>query len=195
MLVHSGGAPSSTTAIADYRAHNIDVREGYGLTKTASLTHFDTEATDETLSTVGAPMAGVSAIIAEDNGDQPLVELSSPALAVPLDTGEPLPDPTLRTTDLGRIDARDRLRLLGRADDHPVARLWPHDTLENPRPATQAPLCPRPPPGPQRITVHTLTPPALACGIIGRAADLLDLPREHVTVTSQDTAPLLHLAN
>ncbi len=36
VLIDSGGAPLSTTAITDYRAHGIDVREGYGLTETAS---------------------------------------------------------------------------------------------------------------------------------------------------------------
>ena len=45
VLVDSGGAPLSVAGISDFRARGVDVREGYGLTETASLTHFDTEAT------------------------------------------------------------------------------------------------------------------------------------------------------
>jgi long-subunit acyl-CoA synthetase (AMP-forming) len=56
VLVDSGGAPLGITGISDFRDRGIDVREGYGLTETASLTHFDTEATAASLGTVGTAM-------------------------------------------------------------------------------------------------------------------------------------------
>ena len=105
VLVDSGGAPLSLTGISDFRAHGVDVREGYGLTETASLTHFDTEAIAASLGTVGTAMPAVHAAITI-RGGKPLIELSGPATGIPLDAGEALPAGRLGTTDLGVSDSR-----------------------------------------------------------------------------------------
>jgi hypothetical protein len=129
VLVDSGGAPLSITGISDFRARGVDVREGYGLTETASLTHFDTEATAASLGTVGTAMPGVHATVTTRDG-KPVIELSGPATGIPLDPGEALPAGSLRTTDLGASDGHGRLRLLGRTDDQQISGMWPRDTLD-----------------------------------------------------------------
>ena len=195
VTVDSGGAPLSITAITDYRAHGIDVREGYGLTETASLTHFDTEATGASTGTVGGPMPGVDVRITIREG-KPAIDVATPAAAVPLDPAEPSLGTTLHTTDLGHIDTRGRLRLLGRIDDHQIAGLWPRDTLDALGPLLGRHCAMVRHHADDQVTVRLLTPasPHTTTALNDRAAELLALPRDHITVTSQGTAPLLHSA-
>ncbi|WP_158578501.1 AMP-binding protein [Spongiactinospora rosea] len=194
IMIDSGGAPLSTTAITHYRDHGIDVREGYGLTETASLTHFDTQAGAASLGTVGTAMPGVTATITREQG-RPLINLATPALAVPLDLAEPLPGPVLGTTDLGQIDHDGRLRILGRADDHPIGGRWPRDTLDalGPLLRHRCALVRHPSPGQATIRLLTPTSPPSARELVHHAAEYLGLPREHITITIQDR-PLLHSA-
>lgn len=195
VLIDSGGAPLSATAITDYRAHGVDVREGYGLTETASLTHFDTDATAASLGTVGAPMPDVTARILPTGG-RPLIEVTSPATAIPLDPDEPASGPTLLTGDVGAIDEHGRLRLLGRADDHPIAGLWPRDTLDALGPVLGRRCALVRHPAADQVSVRTLAPvsPAIAGALTDRAADLLGLPRDRIAISDQGAAPLLHSA-
>jgi hypothetical protein len=194
VIVDSGGAPLSTTAISDYRASGVDVREGYGLTETASLTHFDSEATAVSLGTVGTAVPGVYAAITISDG-KPVIELSSPATGIPLNPSEALPAARLRTTDLGVIDAHGRLRVLGRADDDQISGLWPRDTLDalGPLLSRRCALV-RHQQGRATIRLLTAPSPATAAALRTRSADLLGIQPRHVCITCRGTAPLLHSA-
>jgi acyl-CoA synthetase (AMP-forming)/AMP-acid ligase II len=192
VMVDSGGAPLSITAISDYRASGLDVREGYGLTETASLTHFDTEAAPASLGTVGTVVPGVHAAITITDG-KPAVELSSPATGIPLDTAEAIPAVRLRTTDLGVIDGHGRLRLVGRADDDQISGLWPRDTLDALGPLLRR-RCAlvRHQQGHATIRLLTAVSPSTAAALRTRAAGLLGVQPRHVSITSHGTTPLLH---
>lgn len=195
VTIDCGGAPLSTTAITDYRAHGADVREGYGLTETASLTHFDTEATTESLGTVGTTMPGVTTTIAHHAG-QPIVEIGGPTIAIPLDPAQPHQEWALRTTDLGHIDPHGRLRILGRADDHPIASLWPRDTLDalGPLLGRRCALVLHPTPDHVSIRLLAVISTNTAAALTDRAAELLGLPLDHVAISNHDSTPLLHSA-
>ncbi len=192
ILADSGGAPLSTTAITAYRDHGLDLREGYGLTETASLTHFDAEASSVSLGTVGTPMHGVSTVIASG---KPVITVTSPATGIPLDPTEPTHGTTLATTDLGTSDSGRRLRLLGRADDEQIAGQWPRDTLDalGPLLGRRCALI-RHLDG--RVHIRLLAPAgtALTGALRDKAASILDLPYAKITITCQGTAPLLHSA-
>jgi len=192
ILADSGGAPLSATAITSYREHGLDLREGYGLTETASLTHFDTEATSASLGTAGAAMPGVTTTIA---AGKPLVTVTSSATGIPLDPAEPAHGTTLLTTDLGAASGTGRLRLLGRADDQQIAGLWPHDTLDALGPLLGR-RCALIRHHDDHACIRLLTPvgPALTAALRGKAASILDLPPGNITITCQGTAPLLHSA-
>jgi acyl-CoA synthetase (AMP-forming)/AMP-acid ligase II len=194
VLIDSGGAPLSTPGIARLRDILGDVREGYGLTETASLTHFDAEGTTPSLGTVGTPMPGVSCWIDPSSG-RPRVGLESPAVGVEiLSDGTSGPSRSaLLTGDLGAIDEAGRLRLLGRADDWRAGGLWPRDTLDliGEELGTQCALVRHP--APDQIQVRVLgSPPAdTAARIRMLAAERAGLPATSVSVTGQD-GPLLH---
>ncbi len=195
VLVDSGGAPLSTTAITDYRHQGIDLREGYGLTETASLTHCDTEATHSSLGTVGAAMTGVHTTISTDSG-KPIIHLASPAIGIPLAPSAPQPGVALRTTDLGRIDDQGRLRLLGRADDEQIGGLWPRDTLDHLGPLLGRRCALIRHPTPDQAVIRLLTPlnAETTAALRDRATDVLGLPSGHITITDQGDRPLLHSA-
>jgi hypothetical protein len=129
ILIDSGGAPLSTTAIRILRDRVADIREGYGLTENCSLTHFDTEGTEQSIGTVGAAMPGVTARTVEVAG-KPRVAIFSPAMGVSLADGGITSRAPDVTGDLGVIDGAGRLRLLGREDDCCVNGSWPRDTLD-----------------------------------------------------------------
>lgn len=191
VLVDSGGAPLSTTAVMEYRNRGVDLREGYGLTETASLTHFDAEGTTSSLGTVGAAMPGVCTGIDITTGD-PIVVLASPAIGIPLDPDEPNPMGLLRTTDLGAIDGNGRLRLLGRLDDEQIGGLWPRDTLDILGPVLHR-SCALIRHSGGRVLIHLLTDVGDgAIAIRQRAADALGLPVRQVRVTEQGRQRLLH---
>lgn len=127
VLIDSGGAPLSSWAITHYRSNVADLREGYGLTETGSLTHFDSAGNPASLGTVGTAMPGVRTHILDVDG-KPRVRVATPALGSDIDGSADRAE--LLTEDLGSIDDTGRLRLLGRADDHCINGLWPRDTLD-----------------------------------------------------------------
>ncbi|MCO5998447.1 AMP-binding protein [Actinoallomurus rhizosphaericola] len=192
VLVDSGGAPLSTTAAMDYRNHGIDLREGYGLTETASLTHFDTDAGIASVGTVGVGMPSVRTVI-DTVGGAPVVEVASPAIGVPLDHAEPAPGGRLLTTDLGRLDDRGRLRLLGRIGDEQIGGLWPRDTLDvlGPFLRRRSALV-RHHTGQATIRLLAEASAEYTTAIQCRAADALGISPDDVFVTSQGPTPLLH---
>jgi acyl-coenzyme A synthetase/AMP-(fatty) acid ligase len=194
VLIDSGGAPLSTSGIARLRDVLGDVREGYGLTETASLTHFDTEGSTPSLGTVGAPMPGVNCWIDPSSG-RPRVGLESPAVGVEiLSDGASGPScSSLLTGDLGTIDAAGRLRLLGRADDWRAGDLWPRDTLDliGEELGTQCALVRHPAPDQIQVRVLGSPPAGTAARIRMLAAERAGLPAASVSVTGQD-GPLLH---
>jgi acyl-CoA synthetase (AMP-forming)/AMP-acid ligase II len=194
VLIDSGGAPLSMPGISRLRGILGDVREGYGLTETASLTHFDAEGTAQSLGTVGAPMPGVSCWIDPSSG-RPRVGVKSPAVGVEiLSGGASGPSrSSLLTGDLGAIDGSGRLRLLGRADDWRAGDLWPRDTLDliGEELGTQCALVRHPAPGEIRIRVLGGLPADAATRVRMLAAEHAGLPVTSVSVTGQD-GPLLH---
>jgi hypothetical protein len=133
VLIDSGGAPLPSGQIAALRRRGWDLREGYGLTETLSLTHFDIEGTDASIGTVGRPLDGVEQQICHING-KPIVLIKTPHRAVLLNENLPgnnyLHEDWLNTRDLGEIDVEGRLRILGRSDDFSINGLWPRDSLD-----------------------------------------------------------------
>jgi hypothetical protein len=126
---------------------------------------------------------------------KPVIELSGPATGIPLDPGEALPAGGLRTTDLGASDGHGRLRLLGRTDDEQISGLWPRDTLDalGPLLGRRCALV-RHQHGRATVRLLTAVTPATATAMRARAADLLGITPEDVTITVHGTAPLLHSA-
>ena len=193
VLIDSGGAPLSTTAICRYREDVADLREGYGLTETGSLTHFDTEATAQSLGTVGAAVPGVHAGIVDRDG-QPRIAVTTPALGAPADDPATVPAPRrLETSDAGRLDDAGRLRVLGRADDHPIGGLWPRDTLDliGPVLGTACALIRHPSADTVHVRLHRAPSPATVPTICSRVMAATGLPATAVTIDTAD-GPLLH---
>ncbi len=127
-----GGGPSSPTLVSEARrrfdaAYSIR----YSSTESGGVgtgTAFDADD-DEALHTVGRPRGGIEVAIGDDDGDDDgddggggdvgEVRLRSPATMArywddPEATAAVLQDGWLRTGDLGRIDERGRLVLVGR---------------------------------------------------------------------------------
>lgn len=127
-LFDSGGAPLSTFAISKFRNEIGDLREGYGLTETCSLTHFDTEGSDASIGTVGRGMEGVGCRICDPG--LPVIQIDSPNIGTVLEGGSVMNCGTFTTTDLGMLDGNGRLRILGRSDDREVCGHWPRDILD-----------------------------------------------------------------
>ncbi|KOX11673.1 AMP-binding protein [Nocardiopsis sp. NRRL B-16309] len=195
VIIDSGGAPLSTTAITHVRELVADLREGYGLTETASLTHFDAEGTPDSLGTVGTALPGCAATTAPDPA-APMVSVSGPAVGREITSdGTPGPARThLTTTDLGHIDQAGRLRLLGRRGDVAVAGLWPRDILDaiGPLLGTRCALARHP--APDRVTVRLLggENPVPADDLRRRVSDLTGLPPRAVQVDVEPPQALLH---
>lgn len=195
VLIDSGGAPLSTTAIALFRDQVADLREGYGLTETASLTHFDTEGSADSLGTVGATVPGCTATVDPDPAS-PLLSITSPAVGRQITPeGRLGPERThLTTTDLARLDSHGRLRLLGRTDDTAVNGLWPRDTLDLIGPAlgTRCALVRHP--ATDRITVRLLDGenPVNVDDLRRRIAEATGLTPKEIQVDVNHRRVLLH---
>ena len=131
-LVDSGGAPLSASGIKWFRGNMGDLREGYGLTESCSLTHFDSTARPESLGTVGHGLPGVRTEI-QLQKSKPIICITSPNLGSYVDpnTGDIKPLAGLFSTgDLGKIDSNGYLTILGRGDDFSVNGHWPKDTMD-----------------------------------------------------------------
>lgn len=114
----SGTAPLSAEVIHWYRRLGIEILEGYGMTENFAVSHGN--AVGHSLpGSVGVPQAGVSVKL-DEKGE---VLVQSPCLMLgyykdPERTREAVTeDGYLRTGDLGRIDAQNRLTLTGRAKE------------------------------------------------------------------------------
>ncbi|WP_435551975.1 AMP-binding protein [Natrinema sp. CGMCC1.2065] len=132
VLLDSGGAPLSRHAVQLYRDWFGDLREGYGLTETCSLTHFDREGTKASQGTVGREMPGVETRVTMCDG-KPIISVDAPNAGVELDAhGRPKSpwQSSIDTGDLGTIDDDGRLQILGRELDVQIGGYWPRDTLD-----------------------------------------------------------------
>ena len=197
VLIDSGGAPLSTHAITTYREHVGDLREGYGLTETGSLTHFDHTADPAALGTVGAGLPGVATRIIDTAGI-PRVAITTPARGAALEPPTAPKPPALPeagsqtgsellTTDVGQVDSGGRLRLLGRVGDRPVSGLWPRDVLDliGPQLGTAPAVITHPDAGSIRIRLHREPTPDIAAAITSRIAERTGLDPAAVRI---DTA-------
>lgn len=190
VLIDSGGAPLSTRAIIHYRSNVADLREGYGLTETGSLTHFDGAGSPTSLGTVGTALPGVSALTVDIDG-KPRVHLTTPALGTPI--GGLAHRTELLTEDVGHIDEVGRLRLLGRSDDHCINGFWPRDTLDAIGSAlgTEPALVRHPTPGNVRLRFRSRLNSHLVHLIQALIAEQLSLSRAAVLVDAGPSG-LLH---
>lgn len=130
--VDCGGASISTVALEWFRNQGINIREGWGVTETCSLTHFDIEGTKESLGTVGKNMPGVDTKIVMQNSI-PYIYVKSPNAGIRLDSsGEVLErgNSYINSGSIGKIDSQKRLTILGRPTDTKINDYWPKDTLE-----------------------------------------------------------------
>lgn len=133
LLVDSGGSPLSKNAIKIYRECGIDLREGYGLTETCSLTHFDTEAIADSIGTVGKGLADCRVeFVRINNRDYARIFTQNLGCKLKYDGSfaEENTEGGYLTTDIVRYDKDGRLELLGRKDDACINGYWPKDTLD-----------------------------------------------------------------
>lgn len=131
LFVDSGGAPLSTGVISRSRQAGIDLREGYGMTETCSLTHFDGDSTSESLGTVGSAMEGVvTSILGDKQVGRVIIESPNAGIVIRDGRGG------LRsvswdgvTSEIGRLE-NGRLRILGRFGDNAINGKWPREVLD-----------------------------------------------------------------
>ncbi|APU15255.1 AMP-binding protein [Actinoalloteichus fjordicus] len=193
VLVDSGGAPLSTPGLRELRHAVADVREGYGLTETGSLTHFDLEGSGDSLGTVGTSQPGVRCWI-EAVDDKPRIALETPVIGTEVapDGTTGRPRTSMLTGDLGTIGPVGRLRLLGRADDHRINGFWPRDTLDMVAEVTGARCALVLHPNPDRVRVKVLG--ELSAGDVSRirsvVAHELALSPAGITVEGEDDTSL-----
>ena len=131
VFIDSGGAPISSYAIRWFRERGFTIREGYGLTETCSLNHFDIEGNEDSIGSVGFELNGVKSEIIHKDGRNVLKILSPNAGKVIASNGCILEDYSegILTTDIAKIE-NGRLTLLGRVPDFCINNHWPKDTLE-----------------------------------------------------------------
>lgn len=131
ILLDSGGAPLTKQTIKWFRKVGFELHEGYGLTETCSLTHFDDEMINKSLGSVGHNLPGVKTQLMNVD-DKPRIKITTPNLGQRLDSLlQPMEEQTntYLTGDLGRI-TDSRLELLGRSSDNAINNFWPRDTME-----------------------------------------------------------------
>lgn len=130
ILIDSGGAPLSLEAIKWYREKNINIREGYGLTETCSLTHFDLFGNSKSIGTIGKPMKNVKVeLINKEN--RPLIKIISNNIGFEVcNNGRIVSEiqNEIITTDIGRFN-NGYLEIVGRYPDNLINGFWPKDTL------------------------------------------------------------------
>ncbi|MEK0161893.1 AMP-binding protein [Pseudoalteromonas piscicida] len=127
-IFDSGGAALSIRAINWFKEHIGDLREGYGLTETCSLTHFDLESNEQSIGTVGTQLSGVKTKIDNSRG-YPEILIKSSNLANRVNNKIIKKGGWYRSGDLGFIDKNNRLKILGRVGDVCIEGLWPRDYL------------------------------------------------------------------
>lgn len=110
----SGGAPLGAENGRFFRAHGIEVLEGYGMTETAGCTHIN-RLEENVPGTAGRALPGVSCQLAEDGE----ILVRGPMVfngywERPDATADALEDGWLKTGDLGSVDAAGHLTITGR---------------------------------------------------------------------------------
>ncbi|MQA62002.1 MAG: AMP-binding protein [Actinophytocola sp.] len=110
----SGGAPLGTRLAHFFRGIGVTVYEGYGLTETSAAAHVNTEDALK-IGTVGKPVAGTAAKIADDGE----ILLSGDVVFAgywhdPEATAAALTDGWFHTGDLGNLDDEGFLSITGR---------------------------------------------------------------------------------
>lgn len=132
LLIDSGGASLSTKAIKHFRNMGFNLREGYGLAETCSLSTFDIEGNDKSIGTVGKALEGVS-ISLNQRGENDLVNIKANNIGTQITMNgviiEEVSD-VFQTTDIGRINDDGLLTILGRYNDFPINGFYPKDSLE-----------------------------------------------------------------
>lgn len=135
ITIDCGGALLSNWAIQWYWDQGINLREGYGLTETCSLSHFDSERNKLSLGTVGTERTNINTSIVNIN-DKPIIKMESKdCFGLYLDEkGNIHPsnmqfNGSLITGDIGKLDNNKRLTILGRESDNKINNLWPKDIL------------------------------------------------------------------
>jgi long-chain acyl-CoA synthetase len=113
----SGAAALDRDVAAWFHAAGILILEGYGLTETAAGA-FVNDPDDYQLGSVGTPLPGTEAKIADDGE----VLIKGPCVMagyhnLPEETAQSLSDGWLHTGDIGEIDARGFLRITDRKKD------------------------------------------------------------------------------
>ena len=132
IMIDSGGAPLSTACINWFYQNGIKIYEGYGLTETCSLTHFNTTISEANIGTVGNGFPGVETNIMTIEG-KPRIVINSKNIGREFSTTRFVSfqnTSTLVTGDIGRIRKNGSLEILGRSSDTCVNGFWPKDTLE-----------------------------------------------------------------
>lgn len=196
ILVDSGGSPLATECIRLMRAKGFDLREGYGLTETCSLTHFDIQGTNKSLGSVGPPMTGVEHKVETCGSGRPSLLVRSrnrgTAVADLIEQRTSMGD-WLRTGDLGCIDADDSLRVLGRCDDWEINGWWPRDVLDLIGPALgmKHAQIRHPSPNSVSIRLHASIDRKSQNEISSRVIDCLKIEPSNIHV-EQNVSPLLH---
>lgn len=190
VLIDSGGASLSTQAIRHFRNRGFNLREGYGLAETCSLSTFDIEGTDQSIGTVGVPLDGVS-INLNKIGDNQLIEISAENIGLPISVhGVKLSilETVYQTTDIGRIED-GRLTILGRYTDHSIHGFYPKDSLEFISNIIGAKCALIQHPGNDQVVVQLYDSSLLKLDyqIKQHLAKNLDIPIDKVTVTTEKT--------
>jgi long-chain acyl-CoA synthetase len=127
----SGGAPIAPELIQKWEMIGIPVIQGYGLTEAASVVAATT-LQDRNPFTVGKPIPGMDLKLADDGE----VLIKGPAVTPgywrnPTATEEAFEDGWYKTGDLGEVDSKGHVRVLGRKKDlivlHNGMNVYPED--------------------------------------------------------------------